>query len=267
MLCSTRSRIPAIAARLTRTTYRSATTARQGTGENREQANDPTPPREPPNVSKTNETGVTTFGAQDGVLQESAAEGERQRQHQAPNRPNVWSRSQQPRERAMTGPRFEQTIIEYQVSRTGLQNINQCIYSSDRETSADELQPQPYAAIELIHKQPVRWTHDKVVACDGGGGPLGHPRIFINTDKPQVCMCTYCGLPFVSVQLPPALSCRGFHMADLVQTLTLTLLQANEHHRKYLESLPSTPYPLRSTADPAEVGEPQKVTDEPIAQR
>ena len=61
------------------------------------------------------------------------------------------------------------------------------------------VQPAPKAAIELIHKQPVRWVHERVVECDGGGGPLGHPRIFINTDKPQVCMCTYCGLPFVSV--------------------------------------------------------------------
>lgn len=61
--------------------------------------------------------------------------------------------------------------------------------------------PQPYAAIELIHKQPVRWTDDRVVACDGGGGPLGHPRIFVNVDKPQVNFCTYCGLPFVSFNL------------------------------------------------------------------
>ena len=58
-------------------------------------------------------------------------------------------------------------------------------------------QPRPYAAIDLIHQQPVRWTHDRIVSCDGGGGPLGHPRIFINTDKPQICWCTYCGLPFV----------------------------------------------------------------------
>jgi len=212
MLTSTRLRIPALAARLTRIASRPATTASPGTGENREQANDPTPPKEPPNISKTNEVGVTTFGAHDGVLQESAQEGERQRQLQAPNRSTIWSRSQQPRDKAMTGPRFEQTIMEHQ--------------------------PQPYAAIELIHKQPVRWTHNRVVACDGGGGPLGHPRIFINTDKPQVCMCTYCGLPF-----------------------------ANEHHRKYLESLPSTSYPLKPTGDPVEVGEPQKVTDEPLAQR
>ena len=35
---------------------------------------------------------------------------------QAPNRENPWSRSQQPRDRAMSGPRFEQTIMEYQVS-------------------------------------------------------------------------------------------------------------------------------------------------------
>jgi hypothetical protein len=123
MLCSARSRIPAIAARLTRITYRPATTAPQGTGENREQANDPTPPKESPNVSKTNEIGVTAVGAQDGVLQEKAAEGERLRQLQAPNRSKTWSRSQQPRDRAMTGPRFEQTIMEYQVSWTGLYNI------------------------------------------------------------------------------------------------------------------------------------------------
>lgn len=36
------------------------------------------------------------------------------------------------------------------------------------------------------------------MACDGGGGPLGHPRIFINLDKPQICWCTYCGVPYVS---------------------------------------------------------------------
>jgi NADH dehydrogenase (ubiquinone) Fe-S protein 6 len=52
--------------------------------------------------------------------------------------------------------------------------------------------------MELIHKEPVRWTHDRIVACDGGGGAAGHPRIFINTDKPEICTCGYCGLPFVS---------------------------------------------------------------------
>jgi uncharacterized Zn-finger protein len=64
------------------------------------------------------------------------------------------------------------------------------------------IQPRPLAAIELIHKQPVRWVKEKSVKCDGGGGPLGHPRIFINVDKPQICGCTYCGLPYVSLLLP-----------------------------------------------------------------
>lgn len=54
------------------------------------------------------------------------------------------------------------------------------------------------AAIELIHKQPVRWTKERVASCDGGGGPLGHPKIFINTDKPEIATCGYCGVPFVS---------------------------------------------------------------------
>ena len=71
------------------------------------------------------------------------------------------------------------------------------------------LQPRPYAAIDLIHKQPVRWTKTRSVSCDGGGGPLGHPRIFINVDKPQICQCTYCGLPFVHTTLHTPNSARG----------------------------------------------------------
>jgi len=57
------------------------------------------------------------------------------------------------------------------------------------------------AAIELIHKQPVRWTNKRIVSCDGGGGPLGHPKIFINTDKPEIATCGYCGLPFVRLSI------------------------------------------------------------------
>ncbi|KAF1812344.1 hypothetical protein P152DRAFT_382377, partial [Eremomyces bilateralis CBS 781.70] len=151
-----------------------------------------------PNISATNELPSSSIGSHDAAIQESVAEGEKLRVQQAPNRHTVWSRSQQPREAAMVGPRFEQM------------------------TMAD--QPRPLAAIDLIHKQPVRWREERVVSCDGGGGPLGHPRIFINLDKPQICWCTYCGVPF-----------------------------AHEHHRKHLESLPSTSYPLEPTGDPAQV--------------
>lgn len=55
------------------------------------------------------------MGLQDGDLQELPEDAERQRVMQAPNRKGVWSRSQQPRERAMSGPRFEQTLMEFQV--------------------------------------------------------------------------------------------------------------------------------------------------------
>ncbi|KAJ9196648.1 hypothetical protein DTO164E3_6178 [Paecilomyces variotii] len=215
MFSSARSRIAALSTRpgafaLPRAGYSS--TAARLLPESVIPANDPTPRQPKPNVSATNATPVDSVGAWDAALQEEPEVGERSRQLQAPNRATTWARSQQPRAQAMTGPRFEQTIIE--------------------------LQPQPLAAIELIHRQPVRWQKKRVVECDGGGGPTGHPRIFINVDKPQICHCTYCGLPF-----------------------------AHEKHRPYLESLPATTYPLKATGDPAEVNETQRVTDSGWEQR
>jgi NADH dehydrogenase (ubiquinone) Fe-S protein 6 len=201
MLSSARTRLAALAARATlpsllRPLSISPFLSNQGpgTGENSNQANDPSPRKETPNVSATNETAVDAYGAQDKALQEAQLDAERQRQLQAPNRPGIWSRNQQERSIAMSGPRFEQTIMDTQVWQGGwMTNVFlTCI------------QPQPYAAIDLIHKQPVRWVSAKSVACDGGGGPLGHPKIFINTDKPQVCVCTYCGLPYVCVPCFPS---------------------------------------------------------------
>ncbi|KAK8187240.1 NADH-ubiquinone oxidoreductase [Phyllosticta capitalensis] len=175
-------------------------------------ANDPNPKDAAQNVSSTNATPTSAMGATGEALIESVEQAEELRTQQAPNRKAIWSRSQQPRERAMAGPRFEQTIM------------------------AD--QPRPHAAIDLIHKQPVRWVNSRMVSCDGGGGPLGHPRIFINVDKPKICWCTYCGLPF-----------------------------AHEHHRKHIESLPSTSYPLESTGQPGEVEPSQSITNKPLEQR
>ncbi|RPB27017.1 NADH:ubiquinone oxidoreductase 18.4kD subunit [Terfezia boudieri ATCC MYA-4762] len=120
---------------------------------------------------------------------EKAEAVERARTMQAPNRAMTWSATQNPREVAMAGPRFEQTVLE--------------------------AQPRPYAAIELIHEQPVRFVDKRMAVCDGGGGPAGHPKIFINVDKPEIVPCGYCGLPY-----------------------------AYSHHRHYLESLPSTEFPL-----------------------
>jgi hypothetical protein len=78
-------------------------------------ANDPKGrhPRSP--VSVTNATPTSSEGSQDKVLQESVEKAEELRTMQSPNRKGIWSRSQQPRERAMVGPRFEQTIMVDQV--------------------------------------------------------------------------------------------------------------------------------------------------------
>lgn len=83
--------------------------------ENFEQPNDPTPKTPKPNVSGSNATPVDSIGAFDAPISEVPEAGERARELQAPNRANTWAANQAPREQAMTGPRFEQTIMDYQV--------------------------------------------------------------------------------------------------------------------------------------------------------
>jgi NADH dehydrogenase (ubiquinone) Fe-S protein 6 len=80
----------------------------------KQEINNPNPPKEVPNISKTNELPIET-PHRDAPLQEYAKDAENLRVMQAPNRAGIWSRSQNPRAKAMTGPRFEQTIMELQV--------------------------------------------------------------------------------------------------------------------------------------------------------
>ncbi|XP_053979750.1 NADH dehydrogenase [ubiquinone] iron-sulfur protein 6, mitochondrial [Hylaeus volcanicus] len=51
-------------------------------------------------------------------------------------------------------------------------------------------------AIKLIDEVPPAPAKERIVACDGGGGPLGHPKVYINLDKPGNHTCGYCGLRF-----------------------------------------------------------------------
>ncbi len=39
-------------------------------------------------------------------------------------------------------------------------------------------------------------VHDRVVACDGGGGALGHPRVFLRIVEDEV-VCPYCSRHYV----------------------------------------------------------------------
>lgn len=66
----------------------------------------------------------------------------------------TWSQKQMPKSLAMKGARFETVDISKQ--------------------------PYPAPAIELIAKTPIIQVHEHIVACDGGGGKLGHPKIYIN---------------------------------------------------------------------------------------
>jgi len=89
---------------------------------------------------------------------------------QAPNYPTTWSTNQQPRPGPGSSPRFEQTNME--------------------------LQPNPLSAMKLIADEPVRIVHGRKAVCDGGGGPLGHPKVYINLDQPGPRACGYCGIRF-----------------------------------------------------------------------
>lgn len=97
---------------------------------------------------------------------------------QAPNRKETWAPSQRPRADAMTGPMFDGVDLE--------------------------TQPQPYAAIDLIAQTPIHYVYHQAV-CDGNdegehGGVQGHPKIYINVDKPGIHVCTYCGTRYAHIR-------------------------------------------------------------------
>lgn len=83
-------------------------------------ANDPKHREPKQTVSETNAVATSSEGNMDKTLQESVAEAEQMRTMQAPNRKGTWSTSQQLREVAMSGPRFEQSIMADQVGKFGL---------------------------------------------------------------------------------------------------------------------------------------------------
>jgi uncharacterized Zn-finger protein len=47
---------------------------------------------------------------------------------------------------------------------------------------------QPFETIEV---------GEKVVACDGGGGALGHPRVYLNMGSNNSIECPYCSRHYV----------------------------------------------------------------------
>jgi uncharacterized Zn-finger protein len=50
-----------------------------------------------------------------------------------------------------------------------------------------------------ILMEPIE-TKNSVIKCDGGGGPLGHPVIYLNLGKEAKIVCPYCSRCFVEVE-------------------------------------------------------------------
>lgn len=46
--------------------------------------------------------------------------------------------------------------------------------------------------------EPIK-VDTKTIACDGGGGQLGHPRVYLAIDDDQKATCPYCGQVFIYV--------------------------------------------------------------------
>jgi len=65
--------------------------------------------------------------------------------------------------------------------------------------------PTRPASVYIAQVPPIV-AEERVVMCDGGGGQLGHPRVYINLDASKVdepTPCGYCGQPFVQKRYVP----------------------------------------------------------------
>ncbi|KAG8753392.1 hypothetical protein FRC14_006082 [Serendipita sp. 396] len=121
------------------------------------------------NSSKIQSTVATGVPSTSPMPSKSLA-GVAQTLPQAPNRSETWSTMQRARPAGSSSPLFEQTDMS--------------------------LQPMPLSAMQLVSEDPIRIVHGRRAVCDGGGGPLGHPKIFINLDKPGPKPCGLVGIRF-----------------------------------------------------------------------
>ena len=50
-----------------------------------------------------------------------------------------------------------------------------------------------------LNPMPVEtvFVDSPIVACDGGGGALGHPRVYLNMEGKGAIDCPYCGRHYV----------------------------------------------------------------------
>ncbi|KAI9880055.1 MAG: hypothetical protein M1830_005787 [Pleopsidium flavum] len=233
MLSPARSRLQSLCGRHIRTSLLRPYSTADRTSD-RIPTNDPDPPKPVQNVSGTNALPTSSGGNRDAPLQEMPEDSERQRTMQAPNRKGVWSRSQAPREVAMSGPRFEQTIMEHQVRGVlpgsgfgkAVRDVGNGLILYGRFSRNRGLRLILYTNNRFGGRR-IEWYLAMVV----GDRWVIRESSSTSTNRRSV----------------------GAHIAAF--------------HSKALEALPSTSYPLKPLGDPAEVPESQRVSDEPFGQR
>jgi len=59
-------------------------------------------------------------------------------------------------------------------------------------------------AFYLVDDREVVITPHDHVACDGGGGPLGHPVEYMTLEDKGEVICKYCGRRYLAVDHPEA---------------------------------------------------------------
>ena len=66
-------------------------------------------------------------------------------------------------------------------------------------------QPEPIKSGPIEPVEIIRVT-TKRIACDGGGGALGHPRVWLHLDENDQIACPYCSRLYVMEGAEAALS-------------------------------------------------------------
>jgi uncharacterized Zn-finger protein len=59
------------------------------------------------------------------------------------------------------------------------------------------LQDRGYTKPDIPEEIEVIYVDSKTAVCDGGGGVLGHPRVFLAIDQTGEVECPYCSRRFV----------------------------------------------------------------------
>jgi len=54
--------------------------------------------------------------------------------------------------------------------------------------------------MQMISEVPPIRVHGRRAWCNGGNGPLGHPRIYMDLLRKEPVPCGYCGLRFVNTE-------------------------------------------------------------------